>query len=317
MQKIAAHTAPRSEPFTCILIAGPTGVGKTDMAIQLARHFDTSIISADSRQCFKELSIGVAKPHLDQLQSAMHYFINSHSVQQEVNAALFEQYALSAVQEIFRDKKIAIIVGGTGLYIKAFCEGMDEIPAIPDTIRKNMRAEYEKKGITWLQNEIKKNDPDYYQDGEIQNPQRLLRALEVKMHTGISIRSFQEGKKTSRPFNVIKIGLELPRAELYDRINRRVDQMMQEGLLEEVKSLLPSRNYNALQTVGYKELFQYLDGAISLEKAIDEIKKNTRHYAKRQLTWFKKDTGFNWFSPQDDDSLLSFLSTKLRLDKPD
>ncbi len=312
MQKIDAYTAPGSESFTCIVIAGPTAVGKTDRAIQLARYFNTAIISADSRQCYKELSIGVAKPSLDQLKTVPHYFIDSHSVQQEVNASLFEQYALSAIQEIFRDKKIAVMVGGTGLYIKAFCEGIDKIPPIPDTIRKNITAEYEKKGMTWLQNEIKKNDPHYYNDGEIQNPQRLLRALEVKMHTGISIRIFQEGKKTNHPFNIIKIGLELPRAELYDRINRRVDQMMQEGLLEEVKSLLPFRKYNALQTVGYKELFQYLDGEISLEKAIDEIKKNTRHYAKRQLTWFKKDTGFNWFSPQDEGPLLSFLSTKVR-----
>jgi tRNA dimethylallyltransferase len=315
MQTAEAHTAPASKPFTCILIAGPTAVGKTDIAIQLARHFDTSIISADSRQCYKELSIGVAKPHLEQLKSATHYFINSHSVQQEVNAALFEQYALSAAEEIFRDKRIAILVGGTGLYIKAFCEGMDEIPAIPDSIRKNIRIDYEKKGMTWLQNEIKKTDPDYYQDGEIQNPQRLLRALEVKTHTGISIRSFQEGKQTNRPFHIIKIGLELPRAELYDRINKRVDQMMEEGLLAEVKSLLPFRNYNALQTVGYKELFEYLDEEISLEKAMDKIKKNTRHYAKRQLTWFKKDTNFTWFSPQDEDSLISFISTKLGLGK--
>jgi tRNA dimethylallyltransferase len=311
MQQTEAHTAPASDHFTCILIAGPTAVGKTDLAIQLAQYFNTCIISADSRQCYKELSIGVAKPHPDQLQLVRHFFINSHSIKDEVNASVFEQYALSAAAEIFQRKKTVIVVGGTGLYIKAFCEGMDLIPAIPDSIRKNILAEYEKKGLVWLQNEVKKTDPDYYLDGEIQNPQRMLRALEIKMHTGISIRSFQQGIKTRRPFHVIKIGLELPRTELYGRVNRRVDNMMQEGLLEEVKSMVAFRNYNALQTVGYKELFQYLDGEISLEKAIDEIKKNTRHYAKRQLTWFKKDPDFNWFSPQDPSLLLSFLSTKI------
>jgi tRNA dimethylallyltransferase len=294
--------------FTCIIITGPTAVGKTALAIQLAQHFNTCIISADSRQCFKELSIGVAKPSLQQLQTVKHYFINSHHINQEVNAALFEQYALTTIHEIFQQHKIVIMVGGTGLYIKAFCEGMDDIPAIPENIRTRIVAEYEQKGLDWLQNEVKEKDPAYFEKGETANPQRLMRALEVKLHTGESILYFQKGKKTTRPFNIIKIALDLPRAILYERINNRVDEMMKEGLLNEVKTLIPYQHLNALQTVGYQELFQYLNGNISLAKAVEDIKKNTRHYAKRQLTWFKKDEAFHWFSPLDENGIYSFIA---------
>jgi tRNA dimethylallyltransferase len=309
MKKNNLHIAPwQRDHFTCIVVAGPTAVGKTAFAIQLAQHFNTSIISADSRQCFKELSIGVAKPAVEQLQTVKHYFINSHTIHEEINAALFEQYTLKSISEIFQQQKVAILVGGTGLYIKAFCEGMDDIPAIPAHIRENIITEYEDKGLAWLQNELKEKDPGYFDKGEIANPQRLIRALEVKLHTGESIRYFQQGKKTTRPFNIIKIGLELPRQLLYDRINSRVDDMMKEGLLAEVIGLLPYQHLNALQTVGYQELFQYLNGNILLTKAIDHIKKNTRHYAKRQLTWFKRDEAIRWFPPTDINQIISFLS---------
>lgn len=308
MKKNNSDTASLPEHlFTCIIIAGPTAIGKTALAIQLAQHFNTCIISADSRQCFKELTIGVAKPSQQQLQAVKHYFINSHHINEELNAAMFEQYALSTIQEIFQHRKTAIMVGGTGLYIKAFCESMDDIPSIPENIRNNIIADYELKGLPWLQNQVKEKDPDYFNKGEIANPQRLIRALEVKLHTGESIRHFQKGKKTVRPFNIIKIGLELPRAILYDRINNRVDEMMKEGLLNEVEALLPYQHLNALQTVGYHELFQYLAGNISLTKAIDDIKKNTRHYAKRQLTWFKRDEDIHWFSPLNVDDIMGFL----------
>ena len=289
---------------TCIVIAGPTAVGKTGMAIRLAQHFNTAIISADSRQCYRELNIGVAKPANVQLQQVKHYFINSHSITDEVNAASFEQYALSAAAEIFSSGNIAIMVGGTGLYIRAFCEGMDVIPVVRPAIREEVIAGYNRDGITWLQNEVEKKDPDWYASGEIHNPQRLMRALEVILNTGKSIRYFQSAKKAERNFDIIKIGLNLPRELLYQQINARTDDMIKEGLVAEVQSLLPFRSLNALQTVGYSEIFEYLDGSIDLPRAVELIKQNTRHYAKRQLTWFLKDDTFKWFSPLDYNQLI-------------
>jgi tRNA dimethylallyltransferase len=285
---------------TVIIIVGPTAVGKTAFAIEAAKLLNTEIISADSRQCFEELNIGVAKPSEEELQQAKHHFISSHSVQQEVNAVVFEQYALKAVDEIFQWNDTAVMVGGTGLYVKAFTEGLDDIPNIDEAIRQHIIQQYEQHGLAWLHNEVQQKDPAFWSTAEQQNPQRLMRALEVVESTGKSIITFKTGRKLERPFNIIKIGLELPRETLYDRINHRVDVMIENGLVEEARSLLPLRRMNALQTVGYKELFDYFDGNISLEEAVDEIKKNSRHYAKRQLTWFKKDTEINWFSPSTD-----------------
>lgn len=273
---------------TCIIVSGPTAAGKTAFAIDLALQKNTQIISADSRQCFKELNIGVAKPSPEQLKKVKHYFINSHSINEEVNAKIFEEYALKAVEEIFEHNDTAIMVGGTGLYIKAFSEGLDEIPFIDTEIRKKINGEYHLKGLQWLQDKIKKEDPLFFEMGEMQNPQRILRALEVKLSTGKSIVEIQSGKKIKRDFEIQNILLDLPRPELYDNINRRVDQMMENGLLKEAESLFPYKNLNALQTVGYKELFDYFEGKISLAEAVDLIKKNTRHYAKRQMTWFRK-----------------------------
>lgn len=285
---------------TCIIICGPTAVGKTSFAIKLAKHFNTAIISADSRQCFKELNIGVAKPSAAELNSVKHYFINSHSIHEDVNAASFEQYALKAADNIFQHNDVAVMVGGTGLYIRAFCEGMDELPVIDPAIREKLVRGYESNGLAWLQHEAKEQDPVYFQQGETKNPQRLMRALEVKLSTGKSIIEFQTRQKKARPFNIIKTGLQLPKEQLHQNINSRVDMMMQEGLLEEVRSLLPLKQLNALQTVGYKELFSYLGGEISLEAAVDLIKKNTRQYAKRQITWFKKDEATNWIGADDE-----------------
>jgi len=282
---------------TCVIIAGPTAVGKTAAAIEVARHFNTDIISADSRQCFKEMTIGVAKPSAGELQQVHHYFINSHSIHDDVNAAVFEQYALQAVHEIFQQHDVAVVTGGTGLYIKAFCEGLDDMPPVSMAIREAITAQYEQQGLTWLQQQVQEQDPLYYATGEIQNPQRLIRALEVKQATGTSIRTYQQGKKATRPFRIIKLGLELPKPELHERINTRVNNMMEQGLLKEVEALLPYKQLNALQTVGYSELYEYLDGKISLQQAVDQIKINTRHYAKRQMTWFRKDVAFQWFSP--------------------
>ena len=279
---------------TVIIIAGPTAVGKTSLAIDLAKHFGTQIISADSRQCFKELNIGVAKPSPTELNSVHHYFINSHSIQEEVNAGIYEQYALEATSTIFQNNPVAILVGGTGLYIKAFAEGIDIMPIIPSEIREQIISTYQSEGLSWLQNEIAAKDPAFWAMSEQQNPQRLMRALEVVLTTGQSINQYRSNQKVDRPFNMIKIALELPRAQLVENINTRINNMMEEGLLEEVKTLLPYQHLNALQTVGYKEFFAHFNGECSLQQAINQLKINTRHYAKRQMTWFKKDTDFQW-----------------------
>ncbi|MBL0184003.1 MAG: tRNA (adenosine(37)-N6)-dimethylallyltransferase MiaA [Chitinophagaceae bacterium] len=283
---------------TCIVIVGPTAVGKTSLAIEVAQHFHTEIISADSRQCFRELNIGVAKPSAEELNLVKHYFISSHSIEADVNAAVFEQYALEKVNEIFRHHDVAVVVGGTGLYVKAFCQGIDEVPVIDPAIRKNIIVGYEAEGLEWLQKQVEKNDPVYYLNGEIKNPQRLMRALEVKLSTGRSIMLFQTQQKKKRNFNIIRIGLQLPKEQLNENINKRVDAMIQRGLLDEVKLLLPYQKLNALQTVGYRELFGYLEGPLSLDDAIGMIKLNTRQYAKRQMTWFRKDTEIKWCEPE-------------------
>lgn len=274
---------------TCIVISGPTAVGKTAYAIDIALKYNTQIISADSRQCFKELNIGVAKPSYEQLKKVPHYFINSHSIHDQVNARMFEEYALKTIYEIFEKKDVAVVVGGTGLYIKAFAEGLDAIPEIDEAIRKEINEKYMTVGLEWLQNEIKNTDPVFFAKGEMQNPQRMLRALEVKFATGKSIFDFHIKEKSKRKFEIKTSLLQLPREQLYKNINNRVDLMMERGLLKEAQSLYPYKHLNALQTVGYKELFDYFDGKVSLQKALEEIKKNTRHYAKRQMTWFKKN----------------------------
>lgn len=297
------------QPFTktVIVIAGPTAVGKTAVAIQLAKHFNTEIISADSRQCFKELKIGVARPSDEELLQVKHHFIASHSIHEEVTAVTFEQYALQKVRELFKQNDVVIIVGGTGLYIKAFCEGLDIIPEIDPAIRQNIITTYEEKGIAWLQEQLKEKDPAFAAAGEMQNPQRMMRALEVMGSTGQSILSFRKGEKAQRDFTIIKIGLQLPKEELHRNIHTRVDQMMQAGLLDEVKQLLSYRHLNALQTVGYAELFDYLNGNLALEEAVERIKINTRQYAKRQMTWFRKDKEIQWFEQGDLDEMKKWL----------
>lgn len=292
---------------TCIIICGPTASGKTSLAIQLAQHFNTSIISADSRQCFRELNIGVARPSAAELAAVKHYFIASHSIHDEMNAAVFEQYALNAAEEIFSGNDIAVMAGGTGLYINAFCNGMDEIPAVPQQVSDELEKNYKEKGIAWLQEEIQKHDPQYFAGGEIHNPHRLLRALGVQLASGRSIREFQKGSNTERPFRIIKAGLDVPRSILYERINHRVDMMMEAGLLKEAEQLYPYRHLKALQTVGYAELFDHFDNKHSLETAVVLIKQNTRHYAKRQMTWFRKDAGIHWEEEWTIDKLINLI----------
>ena len=301
---------------TIIVIAGSTAVGKTAVAVQLARYFKTSIVSADSRQCFRELNIGVAKPSVAELAAVPHYFINSHSITEQVDAAVYEQYALQKLQEIFAEKDVAIVVGGTGLYIKALCEGMDQMPSIPTNIRQEVRSGFYEHGIEWLQQQVAELDPLFFSVGEIQNPHRLMRALEFVKATGQSIKTYQKGRPEQRPFNIVKISLELPRDFLNERINTRVDQMMKEGLVEEVRSLIPYQHLQALQTVGYRELFDHFNGLSSLDAAVEFIKRNTRQYAKRQMTWFKKDAEFTWYSPMDLTGILSFANHALKQKEP-
>ncbi|HET9823780.1 MAG TPA: tRNA (adenosine(37)-N6)-dimethylallyltransferase MiaA [Chitinophagaceae bacterium] len=293
---------------TVVVVAGPTAVGKTSAAIALASKFNTEIISADSRQCFKELNIGVARPSKQELETIRHHFIASHSIHETVNAGTFEQYALKASGELFQAHDIMIMVGGTGLYIKAFCEGLDEIPDVSPETRNQIISNYEKNGLHWLQKEVERKDPKFFNSGEIQNPHRLMRALEITEATGRSIVDFRRGKKENRDFDIIKIGLELPKEDLHRNINARVDKMIEAGLVDEVLRLLPHKEVNALQTVGYSEIFDYLGGKISRQEAIERIKTNTRQYGKRQMTWFKKDKQIKWFRPTEVGAMETYVS---------
>jgi tRNA dimethylallyltransferase len=282
---------------TVYIVLGPTAVGKTAYAIELAKKLKTEIISADARQCFKELNIGVARPSEAELASVPHHFIASHSIHEPVNAGVFETYALEKTAELLNQYGSAVMVGGTGLYIKAFAEGMDAIPAIDPAIRIQVQNDLANNGLIWLQGEVEKLDPQYWAAadlGEEQNAQRLSRALEVVLGTGQSILDFQQQQKKHRPFAIQKIGLEMPRVQLYDRINQRVLQMVEQGLEEEVRSLVPQFHLNALQTVGYQEWLSYFEEKQTKEAIVNAIQQNTRHYAKRQMTWFKKDTSIQW-----------------------
>lgn len=287
-----------------IIIGGPTASGKSSLAIEIAKHFSTEIISCDSRQCYREMNIGVAKPTIDEINSVPHHFISSHSVTEDINAAYFESYALNISKNIFEKSDHLVMVGGTGLYIKAFCEGIDHIPAIPEDIRKQVTEKYEQYGMQWLQDEVKKHDHLYYSTGEIFNPQRLMRALEVKLASGKSIRDFQKQFPLRRDFELLKFAIAVDRGELIRRIDLRVEKMIDEGLVDEVKSLLPYRNLPALRTVGYQEIFDHLDGLLSLDQAINRIKINTRQYAKRQMTWFRKQQ-FTWIAPDDATTIIN------------
>lgn len=294
-------------PKTVIIISGATASGKTALAIEVARHFNTSIISADSRQCFRELDIGVAKPSPEQLSAVRHFFVNSHSILEEVNASIFESLALSWCDEIFSSRDTLVMCGGTGLYIKAFREGLDEIPTIDEGVRKKITDQYHDQGIIWLQKSVQHADPLFFESGEMTNPQRMMRALEVIQSTGRSIITYRNLKKKQRNFRMLEFGIRLPRKELYQRIDHRVNQMMSAGLLEEVSSLLPYQHLNALQTVGYTELIQHLQGKSGLEESVSLIKQNTRHYAKRQITWLNKNKHLIWLEDDFKKNILDAL----------
>ncbi len=299
---------------TLICIVGPTASGKSDLAFHLAKEFQTEIISADSRQVFREMTIGTAKPTEKQLDETKHHFINHLSVNEEFNAGMFEQQALKILDEIFRNKNVSVLVGGSGLYIKALLEGLDELPPVGEKVREQLNYEFEVNGIEYLQSELQKTDPEYFVKVDLKNPHRLIRALEVFRLTGKPYSSFRKGEKQKRNFKTILIGLEWPREFLNQRINQRVDDMISNGLVDEARKLFPLRHLNALDSVGYKELFDHFDGKISFDEAVELIKLDTRKFAKRQMTWFRRVENIHWFHPDEHHKIISFVRENLSAD---
>jgi tRNA dimethylallyltransferase len=296
---------------TLIIIAGPTAIGKTALAISLAEHFKTEIISADSRQFYREMNIGTAKPSEAELKEVKHHLINSHSVLDQYNAGDFEKESIQIINKLFIDHEQVIMVGGSGLFINAVCNGFDQLPVASEKIRDHLNKLFAEKGIEFLQERLKKIDPVYHEEVDIFNPQRIIRALEVFESTGKTFSSLRTNLKKQRPFNIVKIGLITDRNILYERINLRVDQMINDGLIEEVESLKSFQHLNPLNTVGYSEIFNYLDGKSNREEAIEKIKQNTRRFAKRQITWFKKSEDINWFKPDELESIIQYLNPAL------
>lgn len=309
---------PKKNKKYLIVILGPTAVGKTSLAIDIAKESGTEIISADSRQFFREMNIGTAKPGEEELKSVKHHFINSISIQDEYNAGMFERDALNILEIIYQKKDTAVMVGGSGLYINAVCNGFDELPHADKEIRANISQMYQREGIEYLRDTLNKLDEEHYKKIDIKNPHRLIRAIEVCMVTGkkySEMRKSENGKrsevKTKRLFIPIKIGLKMERAKLYERINLRVDEMMKQGLPDEVKNLEQYKHLNSLQTVGYKELFQFLEGKYDLNRAVELIKQNTRNFAKRQMTWFGKDKEIKWFDPNEKEKILQHIKNQI------
>jgi len=295
-----------------IVIVGPTAIGKTALSIKVARHFKTEIISADSRQFYKELSIGTAVPTLEELQSAKHHFIHHVSIHDKYSVGDFEKDAIYCLETIFKQHNLALMVGGSGLYVDAVTKGLDYFPDVDPNIRLQLNQQLQQEGLSALVDTLKILDPEAYNTIETDNPHRVIRALEVTIGSGQPYSGFLNKVKPKRDFEIIKIGLTAERSKIYNRIDERVDQMMASGLLEEVRSLLPFKNLNALNTVGYKELISYLDGNIELDFAISEIKKNTRRFAKRQLTWFRKDTDIEWFDHNiDTENIINYITGKI------
>lgn len=294
-----------------IVVGGPTAVGKTAFSIELARYFKTEIISADSRQIYQQLDIATAKPTKEELDAVPHHFIDKLPLEQEYNAGQFEGDALALLERLFQLHEVVVVTGGSGMYVQALCQGIDEMPPIPAQIRQELNSRLKENGLEELLEELKLRDPDYFQVVDRQNPQRVIRALEVNMHTGRPFSAFRQQNFAERPFRIIKIGLDRPRELLYKRIDERMEQMINEGLFEEAKMLFSYRHLNALRTVGYKEIFDYLEGEYDREEAIRLLKRNTRRYAKRQLTWFRKDPEFTWFHPDQLDMAIGLIEAQM------
>ena len=293
-----------------IVITGPTAVGKTELCLDVAKRFDIPIINADSRQIFQELKIGTARPTDEQMAKVYHDFVGMLSLDDYYSASLFEQQVLALLVQQFKTRDYALMAGGSMMYIDAVCDGIDDIPTIDDDTRALMKQRLATEGLDALVEELHRLDPEYYEIVDRQNPRRVVHALEICQMTGKTYTSFRKREKRQRPFDIIKIGLNRPREELYERINRRVDQMMESGLLEEARNLYPKRHLNALNTVGYKELFDYMDGRWTLEEAVEHIKGNTRRYARKQLTWYKKDPLIQWFHPDETEQIINYICGK-------
>ena len=292
-----------------IVILGPTAIGKTNISIEIASSLQTEIISFDSRQFYKELKIGAAPPHDHQLKKVPHYFIHNLSIQENYNAGMYENDVIKKLKILFKKHKKIVAVGGSGLYLDAICKGFDSIPDIKKEEREKINQKFKDNGIEWLNEEIKAIDPEYYNLVDQKNPRRLIRGLEVFYSTGKTYSSYRKKQQKKRSFEIIKIGISMQREKLYERINQRVDYMMKNGYLNEVVSLKKYKDFNPLQTVGYNELFDYLENKINLEDAISRIKQNTRRLAKRQITWFKKDTTIKWFNAKERDNIISFIES--------
>jgi tRNA dimethylallyltransferase len=299
----------RTRPWL-IVITGPTCIGKTELCIELASAFDSPVISADSRQMYREMKIGTAVPSPRQLNRVKHYFIGNLSVNDYYNASLYEIETISLLEKLFSSRSIVFMAGGSGLYVDAVCRGIDDLPAVDPELRKDLAEKYRLFGIAWLRQQLKKLDPEHFEIVDLKNPNRILKALEISIMTGKPYSSFLTRKKKERDFGIIKIGLNRDRKELYELINSRVDEMIKKGLPGEAARLYRFRHLNALNTVGYKELFDRMDGKTSLDKAVELIKRNTRHYAKRQLTWLAKDNNINWFHPGEYNRIIDFIIEK-------
>ncbi|MEH0158007.1 tRNA (adenosine(37)-N6)-dimethylallyltransferase MiaA [Limibacter armeniacum] len=294
-----------------VVIVGPTAVGKTTLCVDVAKHFETEILYADSRQFFKELAIGTAKPTPEEMQGVPHHFVDCMSVADEYSAGQFERDVLQKLDSLFQEKDIAILSGGSGLYVQAVCEGMNDLPPVDFSIRDAVINQYQEEGLSGLLEELKEKDPAHYDRVDRSNTQRIMRAVEVVRQTGKPFSSFRDLEKAERPFRILKIGLDRDREELYDRINLRMDLMLQQGLMNEVNSVMQFRDKNALQTVGYKEVFDFMDGLYDEEEMVRLLKRNSRRYAKRQLTWFRKDTNTHWFHPDELPQIIELIEATI------
>lgn len=300
---------------TLIVLIGPTGIGKTDLSLNIAEHYNTEIISADSRQLYADLKIGTAAPTPEQLARVKHHFVGTLQLTDYYSAAQYEAEVMKKLDELFKKHSVIVLTGGSMMYVDAVCKGIDDIPTVDEETRKTLMQHYENVGLERLCAELKILDPEYYDIVDKKNPKRVIHALEICYMTGQTYTSFRTSQTKERPFNIIKVGLRREREELYARINKRVDIMMEDGLLEEAKSVYQYKNLNSLNTVGYKEMFKYLDGEWELPFAIEKIKQNSRIYSRKQVTWFKRDTDITWFHPDDADNIMSFIEERLNADK--
>ena len=295
---------------TLIVVTGPTAVGKTALCLELARHYGIPIVNADSRQIYREMKIGTAAPTEAELRQVRHYFVGTLELTDYYSASMYEQEALQVLDELFKESRYALMSGGSMMYIDAVCNGIDDIPTVDGETRTMLKRRLAEEGLERLCDELRRLDPEHYEVVDRKNPRRVVHALEICLMTGQTYTSFRKNERKQRPFRIVKIGLNRPREMLYERINRRVDQMMADGLLEEARRLYPQRELNALNTVGYKEMFAYLDGTWTLDEAVERLKGNTRRYARKQLTWYKKDPDVAWFEPEEKNKIIHYIATR-------